>query len=171
MQYESTKSPLHYLKEASTPGISSYEFETFVVGKHHSNARFIQSLLRMKQESLEKLDYLTKEEKTNTLEFLDNQHLIKKIDNELSKHDINLLNDLDDEEEVYWIDRLARQSALEINTYGRIKPETIDKLMLMDEEHFILAMNKAGMLVDRIKNLAEDAHRISSPMPPTLPRT
>lgn len=171
--YDPTTSPLEYLKLVAT-GMTQYEFDTFVVGKHHSRARLIQDLLRRKQALLEKRDDdLSKFgiELPGNLKFSDADNMIKMIDIELSRHDINHLKDLEKEEPAYWIDELARTAALEINTYGRIRPETMDKLMLLPEENFISSMNKASTLVMKLKLTAEGAEIINAPLPGNLPRT
>jgi hypothetical protein len=166
--YDPTISPLKYLQTASV-GMTQYEFDTFIVGKHHTRARLIQDLLRRKQNALDEIEHMPL-----TLRELDQaelKNLIRMIDIELSQHDINNIKDLESEEIAYWIDELARTSALEINTFGRIKPETMDKLMLIEEDHFISAMNKAGMLVMKLKLVAEGSHCIDAPLSKDMPRT
>lgn len=161
--------------ESSKVGMTQYEFDTFVVGKHHSRARLIQDLLKRKSKAQDVVGSadLTKFgiDLPATIKTLEAKQLIEMIDSELAQHDINLLKDLESEEPAYWIDELARTSALEINTYGRIRPETMDKLMLLPEDHFVSAMNKSAILVVKLKNTAEGAQAIDAPIPENLPRT
>lgn len=164
--YDPNTSPLVYLKEYSV-GITRFEFKTFVIGKHHSQARMIRDLLRMKQSALEDVSKL----ETDTLRQCELIQLIEMIDTELANYDMNLLSDIEDEEPTYWINELARTAALEINTHGRIRPETMDKLMLIDEDHFVSAMIKAGKLVTKVTSTAENSETIDAPLPRNLPRT
>src|ERR1700756_4232310 len=93
--YDPTISPLEYLQTASV-GMTQFEFDTFVVGKHHSRARMIQDLLRRKQEALDEINSPIVPVKNLRNAELDN--LIKMIDAELSSHDINNIKDLESEE-------------------------------------------------------------------------
>lgn len=166
-KYDPKILPLVYLKDVPA-GMSQYEFDTFIVGKHHSKARMIQDLLRRKSSAMDLIADLVN---FTTLEVLEARQIVVLIDKELSKHNINDLNALEIEEPIYWINELARQSALEITTYGRIRPETQDKLMLLEEDQFSNAMLKTGSLVKKINTLAEAAYNITTPLPEGLPRT
>lgn len=165
-KYDPKISPLVYLKDMSA-GITQYEFDTFIVGKHHSVARMIQDLLRRKSAAI---DLIADLDNFTTLEELEARQIIILIDKELSKYKIDDFNTLEKEEPIYWVNELARQSALEITTYGRIRPETQDKLMLLEEDQFSNAMLKTGSLVKKINTLADTAYNITTPMPEGLPR-
>lgn len=162
--YDPNRSPAEYLKNINV-SMTQHEFDTFLVGKYHSKARLIRDLLVKKKEI--KDSYVFGQDIISQAD----QDMIRMIDAELDKHDINLINNLEKEEPIFWINELARQSALEINTYGRIRPETMDKLMLIETEHFEAAMAKCGALVMRLKQIADSAYSHSAPLPESMPRT
>lgn len=164
--YDPKQHPIIYLEmQGSSVGMTQFEFDTFIVGKHHSVSRLIQDLLRRKQIALELIDT-----KSESLEKSEANQLVNRIDTELAKHDINRLADIEYEESVYWIDELARQVALEVCTNGHISIETQDKLMLVEIESFENIMSKAGQLTQRIKLIAEGAASVQTPLPPAMPR-
>lgn len=164
--YDPKQNPLFYLETANTSvGMTQFEFDTFIIGKHHSVARLIQDLLRRKQSAIEIIES-TKSE----LKKAESTQLIERIDIELSKYDINRLKDIEFEESVYWIDELARQVTLELCTNGTISQVTQDKLMLIEIESFQNVMLKANQLTQRIKLVAEGASVVQSPLPDSMPR-
>jgi hypothetical protein len=144
---------------------TQYYFDTFVIGAHHSVPHMIADLLRRKELAEiainnESLKYKIKEYRK----------LIDMIDAKLSNHNINELNDLELAEPSYWVNELTRRVAIEVNTYGRVRPETMDLLLCVEEEDFGTIMKNASGITNRIKMISDFAEKMAAPVPPTMPR-
>lgn len=144
--------------------LTKYYFDTFIVGSHHSIPHLIADLLNRKQYAEEQ-----NENSKSELEKIINNKLISFIDDKLSDLDITQLDDLESSEKIYWINQLGRQSALEISTYGRLRPDTMDLLMCLPEEDFIITMSIAGKLSNRIQILGETSLSSNTDLPPSMP--
>jgi hypothetical protein len=145
--------------------ITHYYFRTFVVGSYSSVPHLIRDLLSMKEIANKSISLESLPSRNEEL-----KKLITMIDNELSKYDIeNELSELEESEPIYWVNRLGRQSALEISTYGRIRPETMNLLMCLPEDEFIAAMSIAGRLSTKVQVLGETSLSQRTPVPSTMP--
>ncbi len=145
--------------------ITRYYFKTFIVGSYSSLSHLIKDLLQLMQIASNSISPANASFRNEELKVL-----ISMIEAELANYDVDAaLADLEDDEPVYWINRLGRQSALEISTYGRIRPETMNLLMCLPEDDFQVAMSIAGRLANKIQILGEQALSQDTPIPPTIP--
>ena len=144
--------------------VTQYYFDTFIVGAHHSVPHLISDLSKRKDVAL---FYIEKD--IPFYKKMELEKLCKMIDKHLSLIDTAEINNLEKNEPAYWVHRLGRQSALEISTYGRIRPETMDLLMCLDEDRYIAAMSIAGKLSSKIQELGDYALTTQSPIPSSLP--
>jgi hypothetical protein len=144
--------------------ITQYYFDTFIVGSHHSVPHLIADL--QSRRSIAMFDMANKQPICQ-IESL--QRLINMIDEKLSTLNLSLLNDLEDAEPIYWQNQLGRQCALEIVTYGRVRPETMNLLMCLEEDSFIATMSIAGRLSHKIQITGELGMNISAPLPDAVP--
>ena len=145
--------------------ITRYYFKTFIVGSYSSLSHLIRDLLQMKQTATNSISSTNASFRNEELKLL-----IGMIDAELVNYDADtILADLEEDEPVYWINRLGRQSALEISTYGRIRPETMNLLMCLPEDDFQVAMSIAGRLATKIQVIGEQALSQDTSIPSTMP--
>jgi hypothetical protein len=145
--------------------VTRYYFKTFIVGSYSFSSHLVRDLLQLKQAASNLISPSNISYRNEELKLL-----INMIDAELANYDIEteLLN-LEESEPVYWINRLGRQSALEISTYGRIRPETMNLLMCLPEDDFRAAMSIAGRLSTKIQVTGEQALSEETPISPTMP--
>lgn len=145
--------------------VTQYYFDTFVIGAHHSVPHMIADLLRRKE-----LATLAIQE--TKLEFKKKEYvkLISMIDEKLSTLDMKELNDLEFVESKYWINELSKRVAIEVNTYGRIRPDTLDLLLCIDEEDFGTIMKIAAGITNKLKMITDYAESMATPVPPLMPR-
>jgi len=145
--------------------ITRYYFKTFIVGPYSFSTHLVRDLLQLKQVASNSISPSNVSYRNEELKLL-----INMIDAELANYDVEteLLN-LEENESVYWINRLGRQSALEISTYGRIRPETMNLLMCLTEDEFQIVMSIAGRLTTKIQVMGEQALSQETPIPSTMP--
>lgn len=150
--------------------VTKYYFDAFIVGAHSSLPHLLKDLLERKELILMALsdpDNSLPNYKIKELNFFDSL-----IESKISTLDIDLKylsDEIENAEPEYWTNRLGRQSALEISTYGRIRPETMNLLMLLPEDNFVAAMNIAGRLSNKIQILGESSLSQQTPIPGTIP--
>jgi len=145
--------------------VTQYYFDTFVVGAHHSMPHLVADLLKRRE--------LAKYEQSREIpQVLRNEYdkLIKMIDAKLETIDIEELKDIELAEPIYWVNELARRSAIEINTYGRIRPETMTLLLCVDEEDFATIMKIASGITQRLVGISAKAEASATPVPEKMPR-
>ncbi len=133
--------------------ITQYYFDTFIVGAHHSEPHLIAELMQRKLQA--------RADSSLELECM--------IDKKLAELNLENLNDLESAEPAYWINELGRTAGIEINTYGRLKPETLQLLLCLEEDAFVEAMVIATRLTTRIQLLANTAATESAPVPSNMP--
>jgi len=145
---------------------TQYYFDTFIIGAHHSVPHMIADLLKRKELATSALAETKFEYKKK--EYI---KLIEMIDDKLSEYDKNELNDLEFVESKYWINELARRSAIEINSYGRIRPETLELLLCVEEEDFRMIMQIAAGITTKLVMISSYAEAMSiAPIPENMPR-
>jgi hypothetical protein len=145
--------------------ITRYYFKTFIVGSYSSLSHLIKDLLQLMQIASNSISPANASFRNEELKVL-----ISMIEAELANYDVDAaLADLEEAEPVYWINRLGRQSALEISTYGRIRPETMNLLMCLPEDNFQVAMSIAARLANKIQVMGEQALSQETQIPPTMP--
>jgi hypothetical protein len=155
---------MHILDPLINFPVTQYYFDTFIVGRHHSVPHLISDLNKRKNIATY---YLLKDIPECIKEDL--VKLSGMIDTKLLTIDSNEILKLEAAEPAYWVNSLGRQSALEISTYGRIKPETMNLLMCLDEDRYIAVMSIAGHLAGKLQMLGEASLSSSAPIPSTLP--
>jgi hypothetical protein len=155
---------MHILDPLIDIPVTQYYFETFIIGAHHSVPHLIADLLKRKDIASFYIEKDIPDSKKADLIKLKTM-----INAKLLSIDQTDLDHIEDAEPAYWVHRLGRQSALEISTYGRIRPETMDLLMCMEEDQYLAAMSIAGRLASKIQQLGEQALSTQSPIPSSLP--
>jgi len=144
---------------------TQYYFDTFVIGAHHSVPHMIADLLKRKDMANHAMTFnIDESTKANYT------RLIELIDAKLETFDVNELEDLELAEPLYWVNELARCVAIEINTYGRIRPETLSLLLCIDEEDFGTIMRIASEITCRLKLISDLAEAVVAPVPQQMPR-
>jgi hypothetical protein len=144
---------------------TQYYFDTFVVGAHHSVPHMIYDLLKRKESAEAALNEPVLEYKRKEY-----TKLIEMIDEKLSTLDMSDLDDLEAFEPTYWINELSRRAALEINSYGRVRPETLDLLLCVEEDDFLTIMKIVTGITTRIRIISESSEAMSAPVPSTMAR-
>jgi hypothetical protein len=144
--------------------VTQYYFDTFIVGAHHSVPHLIADLSKRKDIAL---FYIEKD--IPFYKVMELEKLCKMIDTHLSTINPADAVNIEKAEPAYWVHRSGRQSALEISTYGRIRPETMDLLMCLEEDQYLAAMSIAGKLSMKIQSLGEYALSSQSSLPPSVP--
>ncbi len=143
-----------------------YYFNTFVVGAHHSIPHLIvdfQYRLSLLKFELSKQHASAVTNKLNKIQQM--------IQSKLDSVNLNELDELEEAEPYYWVNELGRRGAIEISTYGRIRPETMQLLICLDEDDFVSAMSIAGKLARDIQYAGENALQPSTPVPESMPRS
>lgn len=143
---------------------TKYYFETFVVGAHHSVPHLLKDLLHRKSE----IDLALNSNEHSTFVKDELLALQKLVDSKIEEVGYEHLNDIELAEPVYWINKLGKQCAIEISTYGRIRPETMELLVCLDDESFTAALAKAGGLSRIIDSKGSNA-LARTPVPENLP--
>ncbi len=145
--------------------VTQYYFDTFVVGAHHSMPHLVADLLKRKALA----QWRKVQGEIPNIQRDEYDKLIGMIDAKLETINVEELNDVELAEPVYWVNELARRSAIEINTYGRIRPETMSLLMCVDEEDFITIMRISASFTAKLQMISETAEA-TAPLPEKMPR-
>ena len=144
---------------------TQYYFDTFIVGAHHSLPHLVADLLERK--SIAEF-WVEKDIPNCKKESL--VHILAMIDKKLSTIDADEEYKLEAAEPMYWIHRLSKQSALEISTYGRIRPETMELLMCLEDDEFAYIMCLAGRLSTKIQAIGDNSlSSHQAPLPSSIP--
>lgn len=146
--------------------VTQYYFDTFVIGAHHSLPHLVADLVKRKRLA----EWAKIQDETPPVQQDEYDKLIQMIDEKLSTINIEELADLELSEPAYWVNELARRSAIEINTYGRIRPDTLSLLLCISEEDFGTVMRIASNITQRLKLISDLAEASSTPVPEKMPR-
>lgn len=124
-----------------------FEIETFVLGAHPTNARKAQVLMA---------DLLqARSEKHPDLPVLEAIYA-----DFSAKHDVtSLLENIETEEEEYWVKRLGRLAAIDILTIGKVQPEHMNYIASLSDEAFAACVKTATALA---KELNESVREIEA---------
>lgn len=143
---------------------TQYYFDTFIVGAHHSVPHLIADLLHRKS---------LIDEYLSASVVLNNKlaKLKKLICAKLDTLNLADVDQLEEAEPIYWVNELGRRSAIEISTYGRIRPETMELLICMTEEDYETTMTIAGKLSRDIQKLGDVSLNNQTDVPKNMPRT
>jgi hypothetical protein len=145
---------------------TQYYFDTFVVGAHHSTPHLIADLqhrMGLLKFELSKQHAISVSNKLNKIQQM--------IQTKLDSLNLNELDELEDAEPYYWVNELGRRCAIEISTYGRIRPETMELLICLPDEDFVTAMSISGKLVNHIQLMGDGALNNTTTIPESMPRT
>lgn len=145
--------------------ITEYYVNTFIVGAHHSTPHLIRDLKRILSLANNEL------QKSHHTPFrtAELHSLLAIVTEKLSTLNLDEESDLELAEPVFWVNQLGRQCSIEISTYGRIRPETMNLLICLPDDDFVAAMAISGKLVNRIQQLGESSLNSAAPIPPTMP--
>lgn len=146
--------------------VTQYYFDTFVVGAHHSLPHMVDDLLKRKRLA----EWSKTQAEISPVQRDDYDKLISMIDAKLDSINVDELNDLELSEPVYWVNELARRSAIEINTYGRIRPETMALLLCIDEEDFATVMKIASGITLKLQLISQESEIPTASVPEKMPR-
>jgi len=117
-----------------------FEIETFVLGAHPTPARKAQVLM------------------TELLQARESSHpdlpVLEAIHADFSKeHDIEaLLANIEETEEEYWVNRLAKLAAIDILTIGKVQPEHMNYMVALDDEAFGACVKSATAIAKSLNN-------------------
>tara|TARA_R110000772_G_scaffold18672_1_gene52756 strand:- start:1906 stop:2346 length:441 start_codon:yes stop_codon:yes gene_type:complete len=82
------------------------------------------------------------------------------------KHDIEMKHSSDQltfaNEEVeleYWAKRLAKQSAIELLTIGKLDTETLMRVSCLDDKHFVTCVRDTTILATELNLVVQDAEK------------
>ena len=124
-----------------------FEIETFVLGAHPTNARKAQVLMA---------DLLqARSEKHPDLPVLEAIYADFSAQHDVTK----LLENIETEEEEYWVKRLGRLAAIDILTIGKVQPEHMNYIASLSDEAFAACVKTATALA---KELNESVREIEA---------
>lgn len=121
-----------------------FEIETFVLGAHPTAARKAQVLMA---------DLLqARSEKHPDLPVLEAIYA-----DFASKHDVTkLLENIEAEEEEYWVKRLGRLAAIDILTIGKVQPEHMNYMASLSDEAFAACVKTATTLAKELNESVKE---------------
>lgn len=124
-----------------------FEIETFVLGAHPTPGRKAQALMA---------DLLqARAEKHPDLPVLEAVY-----ESFAKEHNVEeLLNNIEDQEEEYWVQRLGRLAAIDILTIGKVQPEHMSYMASLNDEAFAACVKTATTLA---KELNESVQQIEA---------
>jgi hypothetical protein len=143
--------------------MTEYYFDTFIVGIHHSIPHLIADLLNKREVAEQELSTALPNRRS------DIEYFIKLIDKKLSILSCDVTDELEQNDRTYWVNELGRVAAIEINTYGRIKPDTLEKMLCLDDDSFVEVQSIAVRLTQKMQHLEYAAQQELAPVPPTMP--
>lgn len=124
-----------------------FEIETFVLGAHPTPGRKAQALMA---------DLLqARAEKHPDLPVL--EAVYESFAKEYNVEE--LLNNIEDQEEEYWVQRLGRLAAIDILTIGKVQPEHMSYMASLNDEAFAACVKTATTLA---KELNESVQQIEA---------
>jgi len=122
-------------KTTMSTGIRTrFEVETFLLGSHPTPARQAQAL--------------TVELSAATQSGHPDQAVLQAVYDDFSaKHDVTaLLENIEDSEEEYWIQRLAKLAAIDILTIGKVQPEHMNYMVSLNDTAFAACVKTTATL-------------------------
>ena len=117
-----------------------FEIETFVLGAHPTPARKAQALM------------------ADLLQARAEEHpdlpVLEAVYADFAKeHDVTaLLNNMEAEEEEYWVKRLGRLAAIDILTIGKVQPEHMSYMSSLSDEAFAACVKTATTLAKELND-------------------
>lgn len=81
------------------------------------------------------------------------------------------LNRLEEGEEAYWVERLAREAVIDMLTTGRVGRETMSRAILLSEENYRKFVETSGMIGNFVNTITQEVERSQGfQLPENLPR-
>lgn len=124
-----------------------FEIETFVLGSHPTNSRKAHALVTELEAA--------KAENHPDLPVLQAVYDDFSANNNVEE----LLQNIENDEEQYWVERLARLAAVDILTIGKVQPETMHYMAALSDEAFAASVKGATTLA---KSLNESVREIEA---------
>jgi len=129
--------------------ITHFEYTTFVLGEHpHPLAQYRQ---------------ITHDLALAGRFFRGNKENVKVLKKVLAEwNQRNTLSELtsnDDSERMYWIDRLAKRSAVELLSTGKVSSDTMFKMTCLSTESFAECVKRATILADQLNKTTQGAEQ------------
>jgi hypothetical protein len=127
---------------------TKFEIETFVLGAHPT----------MSRKAMELVNELEQAKATNHPDL----PVLEEIYAEFSKdNDVDaLIADVNNDEEQYWVERLAKLAAIDILTIGKVQPEHMSYMASLGDDAFVAAIKGATVfakkLNDHVRDIEED---------------
>ena len=129
--------------------ITHFEYTTFVLGEHpHPLAQY-----RQIQHDLSLAKRLFRGNKENV------KVLTKVLAEWNQRNTLSELTSDNNSERMYWIDRLAKRSAVELLSTGKVSAETMFKMACMSTEDFAECVKRATILADRLNKTTQGAEQ------------
>lgn len=111
-----------------------FEIETFLLGSHPTKARQAQALT-VELEAAKQSGHP------------DTAILQAVMDDFAKENDVEaLLNNIEDSEEEYWVNRLAKLAAVDILTIGKVQPEHMNHIVALGDDAFAACVKSAATL-------------------------
>lgn len=111
-----------------------FEIETFLLGSHPTKARQAQALT-VELEAAKQAGHP------------DTAILQAVMDDFAKENDVEaLLNNIEDSEEEYWVNRLAKLAAVDILTIGKVQPEHMNHIVALSDNAFAATVKSAATL-------------------------
>lgn len=124
-----------------------FEIENFVLGAHPTPARKAQALVAD----------LTQARQNNHPDLPVLEAVMADFEKE---HDVQaLIENMESEEEQYWVERLARLAAIDILTIGKVQPEHMNYMASLSDDAFSACVKSATTLA---KSLNESVREIEA---------
>lgn len=117
-----------------------FEIETFVLGTHPTPARKAQALM------------------ADLLQARAEEHpdlpVLEAVYADFAKeHDVTaLLNNIEEQEEEYWVKRLGRLAAIDILTIGKVQPEHMSYMASLSDGAFAAAVKTATSMAKELND-------------------
>jgi diphthamide synthase (EF-2-diphthine--ammonia ligase) len=123
---------------------TKFEIETFVLGAHPTQSRKAMALMEELEEAR-----ATSHPDLSVLE---------EIYTEFSKeNDVEaLISDINNDEEQYWVERLAKLAAIDILTIGKVQPEHMNYMASLSDDAFVAAVKGATVFAKKLNAHVRD---------------
>jgi len=132
---------------------TKFEIETFLLGSHPTKSRQAQQLVTE----------IAQAEAQGHPDLPILQEVMEKF---AAENDVDaLLASIEESEEEYWVQRLARLAAIDILTIGKVQPEHMNYMASLSDESFATCVKNASVLA---KTLNDQVREIENELSVTL---
>lgn len=154
-------------------GQSQWEFLNFTLEAFGSHTpRAVQSMLARRRDIDDQLNYATAAMDTRRRELLAeaaqlDHWLSQWTDEEIQQH----LDRLEEGEEAYWVERLAREAVVDMMTLGRVSRETMSRAILLNEGNYRKFVEISGTLGNFVNTITQQVEKSQGfSLPENMPR-